>query len=173
MAPWATATGIDIAASLPAGTSMAPVAVCPRAAVAVPTVNTARSPGFDCAQAVTAECAVNRAAANTVVRVVIIITSLIRATRFAILPQKCAKASLFTTLLDVRVTFVIFKIELEREQDGRWIAEIPELAGVLCYGADRTEAVAKVQALALRVLAERLEHREAPGELLNVTFQAA
>lgn len=71
------------------------------------------------------------------------------------------------------MTFVIFKIELEREQDGRWIAEIPELAGVLCYGADRTEAVAKVQALALRVLAERLEHREAPGELLNVTFQAA
>ncbi|MDP3716557.1 MAG: type II toxin-antitoxin system HicB family antitoxin [Acidobacteriota bacterium] len=68
---------------------------------------------------------------------------------------------------------MIFKIELEREQDGRWIAEIPDLAGVLCYGADRPEAVAKVQALALRVLAERLEHQEAPGELLNVSFQAA
>jgi hypothetical protein len=53
---------------------------------------------------------------------------------------------------------VIFKIELEREQDGRWIAEIPDLAGVLCYGANQSEAVAKVQALALRVLAERLEH---------------
>ena len=53
------------------------------------------------------------------------------------------------------------------------IAEIPDLAGVLCYGADQPEAVAKVQALALRVLAERLEHQEAPGELLNVTFQAA
>ena len=66
-----------------------------------------------------------------------------------------------------------FKIELEREQDGRWIAEIPDLAGVLCYGTDRAEAVAKVQALALRVLAERLEHREVPGELVNVTFQAA
>lgn len=66
-----------------------------------------------------------------------------------------------------------FKIELEREEDGRWIAEIPELAGVLCYGADQPEAVAKVQALALRVLAERLDNREAPGELLNVTFQAA
>ena len=66
-----------------------------------------------------------------------------------------------------------FKIEMEREQDGRWIAEIPQLAGVLCYGADQAEAVARVQALALRVLAERLEHRETPGELLNVTFQAA
>jgi predicted RNase H-like HicB family nuclease len=68
---------------------------------------------------------------------------------------------------------VTFTIELEREQDGRWIAEIPDLAGVLCYCADQSEAVAKVQALALRVLAERLEHREAPGELLNVTFRAA
>ena len=68
---------------------------------------------------------------------------------------------------------VIFKIELEREDDGRWIAEIPELAGVLCYGASQTEAVAKIQALALRVLAERLEHQEAPGVFLNVTFQAA
>ena len=66
-----------------------------------------------------------------------------------------------------------FKIELEREQDGRWIAEIPDLSGVLCYGANQAEAMAKVQALALRVLAERLEHQEAPGELLNVTFQAA
>ena len=66
-----------------------------------------------------------------------------------------------------------FNIELEREADGRWIAEIPDLAGVMCYGVDRPEAVAKVQALALRVLAERLEHREASGELLNVTFQAA
>ena len=68
---------------------------------------------------------------------------------------------------------MIFKIELEREQDGRWIAEVPDLAGVLCYGANQPEAVAKVQALALRVLAERLERQEAPGEFLNVTFQAA
>jgi len=68
---------------------------------------------------------------------------------------------------------VTFTIELAREEDGRWIAEIPDLAGVLCYGADQAEAVAKVQALALRVLAERIEHHEASGELLNVTFQAA
>lgn len=66
-----------------------------------------------------------------------------------------------------------FTVELAREEDGRWIAEIPDLSGVMCYGADRDEAVAKVQALALRVIAERLEHREAPAEFLNVTFQAA
>src|SRR5713226_6468892 len=70
-------------------------------------------------------------------------------------------------------TSVIFSIEIEREDDGRWLAEVPALAGVMCYGADRDEAVARVQALALRVIAERLEHRETPAEFLNVTFQAA
>ena len=68
---------------------------------------------------------------------------------------------------------VIFTIELEREEDGRWIAEVTALPGVLCYGQDRDEAVAGVQALALRVIAERLENREEPAEFLNVTFQAA
>jgi predicted RNase H-like HicB family nuclease len=71
------------------------------------------------------------------------------------------------------ITSVTFTIELEREEDGRWIAEVPALPGVLCYGQDRDEAVAGVQALALRVIAERLENREAPAEFLNVTFQAA
>lgn len=66
-----------------------------------------------------------------------------------------------------------FTIELEPEADGRWIAEVPDLAGVLAYGQTRDEAVARVQALALRVIAERLEHAEAPAELLNVSFQAA
>lgn len=66
-----------------------------------------------------------------------------------------------------------FTIELERETDGRWAAEVPALPGVMCYGGDRDEAVAKVQALALRVIAEQLEHREAPAEFLNVTFLAA
>jgi predicted RNase H-like HicB family nuclease len=66
-----------------------------------------------------------------------------------------------------------FTIELEREEDGRWLAEVPALAGVMCYGQDRDEAVAKVQALALRVIAERLEQREAPAEFLNVSFKAA
>lgn len=68
---------------------------------------------------------------------------------------------------------MVFSIEIEREDDGRWLAEVPALAGVMCYGANRDEAVARVQALALRVIAERLEHREAPAEFVNVTFQAA
>ena len=71
------------------------------------------------------------------------------------------------------IALVTFTIELEREADGRWLAEVPDLPGVMCYGADRDEAVARVQALALRVIAERLEHREAPSEFVNVTFQAA
>ena len=71
------------------------------------------------------------------------------------------------------ITGVTFTIELEREEDGRWIAEVPALPGVLCYGQDRDDAVAGVRALALRVIAERLENREAPAEFLNVTFQAA
>ena len=68
---------------------------------------------------------------------------------------------------------VTFTIEIEREDDGRWLAEVPALSGVMAYGQDRDEAVARVQALALRVIAERLEHREAPAEFLHVTFQAA
>ena len=64
-------------------------------------------------------------------------------------------------------------IELERESDGRWIAEIPTLPGTMCYGATREDAIARVQALALRVLAERLEHAEAPPDALSITFQAA
>ena len=51
-------------------------------------------------------------------------------------------------------------MEIERETDGRWIAEVPELSGVLAYGATREEAVTRAQALSLRVLAERLEHGE-------------
>jgi predicted RNase H-like HicB family nuclease len=66
-----------------------------------------------------------------------------------------------------------FEIEIEREDDGRWIAEVPALSGVLAYGQNRDEAVARVQALALRVLAERLERAEAPAELIAVTFHAA
>ena len=68
---------------------------------------------------------------------------------------------------------MIFHIEIEQEQDGRWIAEVADLPGVLTYGVTRPDAVAKIQALALRVLAERLEHGEAVPELLHVTFQAA
>jgi predicted RNase H-like HicB family nuclease len=65
-----------------------------------------------------------------------------------------------------------FAIEIEREADGRWIAEIRELPGMLAYGAIRQEAVARAKALAVRVLAERLEHGEATGEL-DALFEAA
>jgi predicted RNase H-like HicB family nuclease len=51
-----------------------------------------------------------------------------------------------------------FTIDLEQETDGRWLAEIDDLPGVMVYGATKLEAMAKVQALALRVVADRLEH---------------
>ena len=54
-----------------------------------------------------------------------------------------------------------FTIEIDREDDGRSIAEVPELSGVLCYGATQREAMAKAEALALRVIAEQLDHGEA------------
>ena len=60
------------------------------------------------------------------------------------------------------------KIEIEREDDGRWIAEIPDLQGVMAYGRTRDEAVAKAKALALRVMADRLEHGEQIPELGEV-----
>lgn len=63
--------------------------------------------------------------------------------------------------------------ELEQEEDGRWIAEVPDLPGVVVYGQTQEGALARVQALALRVLAERLEHGEAAPELLSVSFRAA
>lgn len=55
-------------------------------------------------------------------------------------------------------------IETERESDGRWIAEIPALPGVLVYGASRDEAVARPKALALRVLADRVENGKSVPE---------
>ena len=60
------------------------------------------------------------------------------------------------------------KIEIEREEDGRWIAEIPELPGVMAYGVTRNQAIAKAEALALRVMADRLEHEEEIPELKEV-----
>jgi predicted RNase H-like HicB family nuclease len=59
-------------------------------------------------------------------------------------------------------------IEHEREEDGRWLAEVPELPGVLAYGATAQEAMAKAQALALRVLAERLEHNESGPQSISI-----
>jgi predicted RNase H-like HicB family nuclease len=66
-----------------------------------------------------------------------------------------------------------FEIEIEQEEDGRWLAEIPELPGVMLYGPTPAEAKARVQALALRVIAERLETGETQPELVSVTFTAA
>ena len=66
-----------------------------------------------------------------------------------------------------------YTIVFEQEADGRWIAEISDLPGVLAYGESRDEASARVQALAFRVLAERLEHREMPAEPISVSFVTA
>ena len=60
------------------------------------------------------------------------------------------------------------KIEIEKEDDGRWIAEVLELPGVMAYGNSRNEAISKAEALALRVLADRLEHGEEIPELKEV-----
>jgi predicted RNase H-like HicB family nuclease len=67
-----------------------------------------------------------------------------------------------------------FKIEVEQELDGRWIAEVADLPGVLAYGSTAGEAKARVQALALRVVADRLEHgEEDPNHLASISFAAA
>ena len=66
-----------------------------------------------------------------------------------------------------------FTVEVEQEEDGRWIAEVIDLPGVLAYGQTEEEAKAKVQAIALRVVADRLEHGEAGPELLSISFAAA
>lgn len=64
-------------------------------------------------------------------------------------------------------------IEYHREEDGRWLADIPALPGVTPYGRTRNQATAGAQALALRLIADRLEHGEAVPGPMNVTFVAA
>lgn len=59
-------------------------------------------------------------------------------------------------------------IEIEQEEDGRWLAEVPDLPGVLAYGQTCQEAIDKVQALSLRVLADRLEHGESVPDMGSV-----
>lgn len=63
-----------------------------------------------------------------------------------------------------------FRIEIDREDDGRWIAEIPELPGVMAYGKTRQEAIAKVEALALRVVADQTEERKTPIKSSRLSF---
>ena len=65
-------------------------------------------------------------------------------------------------------------IETEVEADGRWIAEIPEIAGAMAYGATREDAMKAAQVLASRILSDRLEHGEAlPEEIAHLWFEAA
>lgn len=66
-----------------------------------------------------------------------------------------------------------FNLECERETDGRWLAEVAELPGVLAYGASANEAMAKAEVLALRVLAEQLEHGEAAPVDISILLPAA
>ena len=66
-----------------------------------------------------------------------------------------------------------FSLECEREDDGRWLAEVSQLPGVLAYGASANEAMAKAQVLALRVLAEQLEHGEVRPLEISISLPAA
>lgn len=61
-----------------------------------------------------------------------------------------------------------FTIEVEQEKDGRWLAELPDLAGVMAYGQTRQEAIERVQVLSLRVLADRLDHGEPVPLMMGV-----
>ena len=63
---------------------------------------------------------------------------------------------------------MVLNVETEQEEDGRWIAEVPQIPGALAYGSTRQEAIARAEALALRVLAERLEQGESSPELEQV-----
>jgi len=77
-------------------------------------------------------------------------------------------------MVKCRITLMItLSVEMEQEEDGRWIAEISELPGVLAYGLTPADARAKAQALALRVVADRLENGEAGPDLLSISFRAA
>ncbi|KOR30250.1 hypothetical protein TI04_06630 [Achromatium sp. WMS2] len=66
-----------------------------------------------------------------------------------------------------------FNIECEEEDDGRWIAEIPQLPGVLCYGQTAKEAIAKSEILALRTIAERIEHAELSPIAISISLPVA
>ena len=62
-------------------------------------------------------------------------------------------------------------IEIDREDDGRWIAEAPELPGLMTYGQTREEAISKTERLAIEVIADRIKHAELPASALNVSFR--
>ena len=66
-----------------------------------------------------------------------------------------------------------FSIECEEETDGRWLAEVPQLPGALCYGQTADEAMAKVEVLALRAMAERLEQNGSRPVAINISLPLA
>ena len=66
-----------------------------------------------------------------------------------------------------------FSLECEEETDGRWIAEVPQLPGVICYGQTADEAMAKAEVLALRVMAERLEQGESRPVEISISLPLA
>lgn len=66
-----------------------------------------------------------------------------------------------------------FSIECEQEIDGRWLAEVPQLPGVLCYGKTADDAMSKAEVLALRAMAERLEHSELRPVEINISLSLA
>ena len=66
-----------------------------------------------------------------------------------------------------------FSIECEEETDGRWLAEVPQLPGVLCYGQTAEEAMSKAEVLALRTMAERLEQNESRPVEINISLPLA
>jgi predicted RNase H-like HicB family nuclease len=68
---------------------------------------------------------------------------------------------------------IVYKVETERETDGRWIAEVVGLPGVLAYGTTESEAIASAQALALRVLADRIEEQKDSADSVTVSIEAA
>lgn len=72
-----------------------------------------------------------------------------------------------------RIRSMVFIIEFEQEDDERWLAEVTDLPGTLAYGQTLDEAIARVKALALRVIADRLEHGEVDSDLLEISFKAA
>jgi predicted RNase H-like HicB family nuclease len=71
------------------------------------------------------------------------------------------------------MSHIIYKIETELESDGRWIAEVTDVPGVLAYGTTESEAIASAQALALRILADRIEQDKHPAETVTVSIEAA
>lgn len=68
---------------------------------------------------------------------------------------------------------MLYTLECEQEEDGRWLAEVSQLPGVLAYGASANEAMNKAQVLALRVLAERLENGEQKPAEISISVPAA